>query len=126
MVDRNENVDDGENAGDGSGSGERSDGDGDDDVGENRIYHRKVTPDADEANRSLLRLLADVEGCEVTDLPPLYEQVDHLVEHLFTDPPPASAQAELEFSYHGYRVELDQTGNVSLMKLAEEPPEPEE
>ncbi|WP_115863959.1 HalOD1 output domain-containing protein [Halorussus litoreus] len=96
--------------------GER--GAGDDD----RIYHRKVTPDAEEANQSLLRLLANVENCEVTDLPPLYEQIDHMVEHLFTQPPPDDAQAELTFSYHGYRIELDQTGNVSLMKLAERTP----
>ncbi|WP_162224264.1 HalOD1 output domain-containing protein [Halorussus salinus] len=84
-----------------------------------RIRHRKVTPDAEEANESLLRLIANLENCEVTDLPPLYEQVDHMVEHLFSTPPPPEAQAEIEFSYHGYRIELDQDGNVSFMKLAD-------
>jgi len=88
---------------------------------ERQIRHRKVTPDPDEANRSLLRLIANLENCEVTDLPPLYERVDHLVENLFTSPPPAEAQVEIEFSYHGYRVELDQKGNASFMKLGESP-----
>lgn len=87
-----------------------------------RMHHRKLTPDAETANRRLLRLLANVENCEVNDLPPLYGQIDHMVEYLFTDPPPGDAQAELAFSYHGYRIELDQTGNVSLMKLAERTP----
>jgi hypothetical protein len=86
---------------------------------ERRIRHRKVTPDAEEANQSLLRLIANLENCDVTDLPPLYEQIDHLVEHLFGSPPPPEAQAEIEFSYHGYRIQLDQSGNVSFMKLAD-------
>ena len=86
-----------------------------------KIYHRKVTPDVEEANQSLLRLVANLENCEVTDLPPLYDRVDHLVDHLFTSPPPPEAQAELEFSYVGYRIRIDQSGNVSLKKLADGP-----
>ncbi|MFC4451548.1 HalOD1 output domain-containing protein [Halorussus aquaticus] len=86
--------------------------------GQKRIYHRKVTPEVEEANRSLLRLVANLENCELTDLPPLYDQIDHLIEHLFSSPPPPEAQVEVEFSYYGYRIELDQSGNVSLMKLA--------
>src|SRR6056297_2561668 len=82
-----------------------------------RIRHRKVTPEVEEANRSLLRLIANLENCEVTDLPPLYEQIDHMVEQLFNSQPPPDAQAENRFSYHGYRIELDQDGNVSFMKL---------
>ena len=86
-----------------------------------RIYHWKVTPDVEEANQSLLRLVADLENCEVTDLPPLYDRVDHLAEHLFNSPPPPEAQAELEFSYVGYRIRIDQSENVSLEKLADRP-----
>lgn len=107
----------------GNENGAGGDGDGTDDSGETpderKIYHRKVTPDPDEANQSLLRSIADLERCAVTDLPPLYEQVDHLIEHLFNSPPPPEAHAELQFSYHGYRIELDQTGNATLMKLAD-------
>lgn len=90
------------------------------DVGR-KIRHRKVTPEVEEAKRNLLRLIANLENCEVTELPPLYDHVDHLIEHLFSSPPPAEAQVEIEFSYHGYRIELDQSGNVSFMKLAGSP-----
>ncbi|WP_205254576.1 MULTISPECIES: HalOD1 output domain-containing protein [Halorussus] len=83
------------------------------------IYHRKVTPDVEEATRSLLRLVANLENCEVTDLPPLYDCIDHMVEHLFDSPPSPEAQTELEFSYFGYRIRIDQSGNVSLKKLAD-------
>ncbi|UPV76315.1 hypothetical protein M0R89_19320 (plasmid) [Halorussus limi] len=96
-----------------------SDGEGEDSESERRIRHRRITPEAEEANRSLLRLVANLENCDVTDLPPLYDQIDHMVEHLFETPPPPEAQAEIEFSYHGYRIQLDQRGNVSFMKLAD-------
>lgn len=127
MGERNEsrNGEDGGPEDDRTSEQTNADDDADDEFGAgdgNRIYHRKVTPDAGEANQSLLRLLANVENCEVNDLPPLYGQIDHMVAHLFTDPPPGDAQAELSFSYHGYRIELDQTGNVSFMKLAERTP----
>jgi hypothetical protein len=102
------------------GGGDEPNGPETDEANENRIFHRKVTPEAEEANESLLRLIANLERCEVTDLPPLYDQIDHMVEHLFTEPPPTDAQAELEFSYHGYRIELDQTGDVKFMKIREE------
>lgn len=97
----------------GNENGERADGNRG-----SKIYHRKVAPDVEEANQGLLRLVANLENCEVTDLPPLYDRVDHLVEHLFSSPPPSEAQAELEFSYVGYRIRIDQSGNVSLKKLA--------
>ncbi|WP_135830487.1 HalOD1 output domain-containing protein [Halorussus halobius] len=129
MAKGNESSTDGEPAVSGAETRERADDSerDDDSEGRKQIYHRKLAPDAEEANRSLLRLIANLERCEVTELPPLYEQVDHLVEKLFTAPPPSDAQAELAFSYYGYRVELDQSGNVSLMKLAGEPPvDPEE
>lgn len=92
---------------------------------ERQIRHRKVAPEPEEANQHLLRLVANLENCEVNDLPPLYDRIDHLVEGLFTSPPPAEAQAEIEFSYYGYRIELDQDGNISLMKLGEPPNEPQ-
>lgn len=116
-----------ENEGDGGNDGtEGDDRDYDEASGDapsgNGIYHRQIVPDPDAANRSLLQVIADLEGCGMTDLPPLYDRVDHLVEHLFTSPPPVEAQAELQFSYHGYRIELDQTGNVMVMKLGDGSP----
>ncbi len=56
----------------------------------------------------------------MTDLPPLYDRIDHMVKQLFTSPPPPDAQVELEFSYFGYRIRLDQGGNASVRKLAGE------
>jgi hypothetical protein len=84
-----------------------------------RIYRRKVEPDSDEPYLSLLHTVAEVEGCSIEDLPPLYDYVDHLVENLFSTPPPAKAQVQLEFTYYDYRVSLNQEGDLSLMKQSE-------
>jgi hypothetical protein len=89
--------------------------------GEERIYHRKIEPEPEDADYRLLRLIANVEGVDVTDLPPIYDRIDHLVGHMYQNPPSPDAQAQLEFSYYGYRITLDQDGNVSLMKLADGP-----
>jgi hypothetical protein len=84
-----------------------------------RIVYRRIEPDPADADYRLLRLIADVEGIDVTELPPIYDRIDHLVTKMYEDPPSAEAQAQLEFSYAGYRITLDQDGNVSLIKIAD-------
>ncbi len=90
-------------------------GDGDD----RHICRRQIEPDPEHPYFSLLHVIAELEGCEVSDLPPLYDYVDHLIEDLFTSPPPPKAQVEVEFSYYDYRINVDQEGNLSLMKQPE-------
>lgn len=84
-----------------------------------RIIRRTVEPDPDDPYLAILEPIADLEDCAVEDLPPLYKYVDHLVENLFSTPPPEKAQAELTFTYYYYRVTVDQQGNMRLAKLAE-------
>ena len=92
------------------------------DADDRQIHHRTVEPEPERANERLLRHVADLEGCELTDLPPLYNRIDDLLNDIFDSPPPSEAQAELEFSYYGYRITIDQTGDLSLMKLPERSP----
>lgn len=84
-----------------------------------RIHRRKIEPDPDHPHFSLLHAIAELEGCGVDDLPPLYDYVNHLIEDLFTTPPPPKAQAEIEFTYYDYRVNVDQEGHLSLLKQPE-------
>lgn len=86
---------------------------------DHRIYHRKIEPDPDEPHLGVLYSIAEVEECDVEDLPPLYDYVDHLVEKLFQTPPPTKAQVQIDFTYYHYRVLLDQEGNLTLMRQAE-------
>jgi uncharacterized protein YecA (UPF0149 family) len=87
------------------------------------IYHRQIDTTVENANYGLLSELADIESCDETELPPMYDRIDHLLDELFSTPPAPEAQVELTFSYHGYRITIDQGGSLTLRRLGEEPPE---
>lgn len=87
--------------------------------GSARIAKRQISPDPSDPYLSVLEPIADLEGCSVEDLPPLYKYVDHLIENLFSTPPPEKAQVEITFTYYYYRIRLDQQGNMCLTRLAE-------
>lgn len=63
-------------------------------------------------------VVAELEGVGSTDLSPVYDSIDHLIETLFSDPPAAEAQAVIQFSYEGYRVNLNQDGHATFMKIS--------
>lgn len=91
---------------------------------DNVIVHRKLfegedpgpndTPEIDVA-----KIVAELEGKEATDISALYDTIDHMVEHLYSSPPPINAQAQLEFTFEGYRIVLTQDGAATFMKVAE-------
>lgn len=83
------------------------------------ITHTWIEPDSTTAEYAFLELIAEHRGEDIETLPPLYDEVDHFLETLFTDPPSEQAQLGLEFSYCGFRVRIDQSGHVTLLRLAE-------
>lgn len=91
--------------------GERLDGDA--------LVERRISPDADSSEYDFLAIIAELEGVDITELPSLYREVDHMVEALYETPPSADAQIEIAFSYAGYRVRMDQAGSVEALKVKE-------
>ncbi|MBV0901911.1 HalOD1 output domain-containing protein [Haloarcula salina] len=89
----------------------------DDESPKRSLIKREVEPAEDEANFRVLETIADVEGVDVTALPPLYERIDHILDHLFDTPPAPEAQVVITFSYYGYRVRVDQEGHIELTRL---------
>ena len=82
-----------------------------------QILEYEVEPAEDHANYLVLEAVADAESVDVVDLPPMYERIDHVLDELFGEPPAPEAQVEIAFSYHGYRITIDQSGSVRLKKL---------
>lgn len=85
------------------------------------IYHRSIEPDTETANVDLVGVIAELEGCDAEELPPFWSRVDGLVGDVFSAPPEPEAQVRLQFSYAGYRVGVDQSGDVELMKVVDVP-----
>jgi len=43
--------------------------------------------------------------------------IDHLLTHLFEDPPSADAQAKVQFHYAGYQITVHQHGGATFLRL---------
>lgn len=74
----------------------------------------ELDPAADAPAIELVGLVADLEEADPMELPPLYERIDDLIDALFSSPPATAAGAELEFSYEGYRIRLQQNGTATV------------
>lgn len=88
------------------------------------IVHRELfegeAPDPDDTPEiDVANIVADLEDKEATDIPALYDTIDHVIEHLYSNPPPIEAQAQLEFTYEGYRIALVQDGKATFMKICD-------
>jgi len=97
-------------------SPESGDGESDEDIG---IVRRQIDPDPSTAEYDLLDLISELEDRDITALPALYNEVDHVVETLYKTPPAPRAQMEITFSYAGYRITMDRTGAVRVVPVKE-------
>jgi len=84
---------------------------------EANIVRASIEPDPGAAEHDLLELIAESEGKAIEELPPFYDQVDHFVELLFKRPPSPESQMQIAFSYAGYRVTVNQKGEVTLLNV---------
>ncbi|ELY40062.1 HalOD1 output domain-containing protein [Natronorubrum tibetense] len=58
----------------------------------------------------LVEIVADLESVPETELDPIYNCIDEVVDSLLSSPPSPTANAELEFTYEGYRIHVQQGG----------------
>ncbi|WP_262176432.1 HalOD1 output domain-containing protein [Haloarcula laminariae] len=83
---------------------------------EAEVYHRSIfEDDTKDPTTELVTAVAELKGVEQDTLNPLYNWADHLIEHLYSTPPPAEAQGVVEFSYEGFRITLYQDGHAVIM-----------
>lgn len=84
---------------------------------------RRITPNPNDSEYEFLELIAELENTEIDELPSLYDEIEHLIETIFKNPPAPRAQLEISFSYAGYRVRMDQRGTVELLNVKQSAPE---
>ena len=61
-------------------------------------------------------IVAELEGTEVDELFPIYEQLDDVLDNIFSEPPSPEAQLVITFSYEGYRITIEQDGHGKFVK----------
>ncbi|WP_394739530.1 HalOD1 output domain-containing protein [Natronococcus roseus] len=80
------------------------------------VVYRTFDVDEADPNVSVARTVAELENVETEELTPLYGCIDHILEHVFSDPPVPAAEAQITFSYEGYRITVEQDGNAVFRK----------
>ena len=84
---------------------------------EGGLVHRELDTDRNEPSSEVAEIIADLEDSEVNDLPPIYDTVDHLLVHLFENPPTPDSQVEVQFHYEGYQVTVHHQGSATFLKI---------
>lgn len=83
---------------------------------ENEIIHRELDSEQEEPGVQIAETIAEIEGKEITDLDSMYDCVDGVLNDIFSTPPSAGAQMEVVFSFEGYRITIEQSGEVTFVK----------
>ncbi|MDQ2049425.1 HalOD1 output domain-containing protein [Natronolimnohabitans sp. A-GB9] len=84
----------------------------------NVVARRDLDTTRETPTIELVEVVADLEETDPTALSPLYEQIDDMVAGLFSSPPSGTADAKLEFSYHGYRIHIQQNGTATFLQAS--------
>lgn len=80
------------------------------------IIHREIDTGADTPAVEVAQTVAEIEDKDATDLSAMYECVDGVLDHIFSNPPAPEAQMQVEFSYEGYRITVEQNGAAKFIK----------
>jgi len=84
---------------------------------DDEIVHRELETDRQEPVAQVVQVVAELEGKRQEELTPGYKQVDHILEHVFSNPPIPESQVKITFSYEGYRITVEQSGKAQFVKL---------
>lgn len=86
---------------------------------EHEIVHREIDTSESEPGVEISKAVADLEETDTTELTSIWGCTDHVLDHLFSDPPSPEAQMEIKFSYEGYRISVDQDGSARFVKITD-------
>ena len=78
---------------------------------------RQFDTDNVDPNVEVVSVIAELEGVPAEELPPLYDCIDHILEHLFESPPSEGADVEMSFTYYDYRITVEQNGAARFERL---------
>jgi hypothetical protein len=81
------------------------------------IVHRQLDTSREEPIVELSDVVADLEGTSTSELTPVYDQLDHVIDYIFSNPPVPEAQVQITFTYEGYRITVEQDGSAQFVKV---------
>lgn len=84
---------------------------------EEEIIHRDLDTETEEPVEQVAEIIAELEEKSVEDMTPLYQQLDHILDQIFSDPPADDAQITITFTYEDYRVTVEQNGHAKFVEV---------
>lgn len=88
-----------------------------DETPNDEIIQRQLQTNEEEPAVQVAKIVAELEGATADRLEPTYIQIDHMLDHLFSNPPASEAQVEITFTYEGYRITVEQSGRAQFLKV---------
>lgn len=83
---------------------------------DDEIVHRELDTTRDEPAVQIAEVVASLEETDEDKLTPVYDQINHVLTHIFSNPPDTTAQIEVTFTYENYRVTVEQSGDARFVK----------
>ncbi|WP_135821388.1 HalOD1 output domain-containing protein [Halostella litorea] len=83
---------------------------------ESAIVREELETDRENPAVEIAEIIADMEDKDHGDLTTIYSCIDHMIDHIFSEPPAPEAQLKVEFSYEGYRITVEQDGHAEFVK----------
>ncbi|WP_121820445.1 HalOD1 output domain-containing protein [Halostella salina] len=84
---------------------------------ESDIVRRELDPERESPAAEVAEIVADLEDKDQTELTAIYDCIDHMIDHIFSEPPAPGAQVQVEFTYEGYRVTVEQDGSAQFIRV---------
>jgi len=75
------------------------------------VVERELDPDGDPTV-TIPQAVAELKDSDTTELTSMYGCMDHVIDHIFSDPPSPEAEVEVRFSYEGFRITVNQDGHA--------------
>jgi hypothetical protein len=80
------------------------------------IVHRQIDTERETPVVAIAEIVSEIENVPHEELTTTYEHLDHILQELFSSPPVPEAQVEVSFTYEGYRIKVEQSGDVQLIR----------
>ena len=84
------------------------------------MHHIEVEIGPDEPELPFADVVAELNGVRPDDLSPSSSKLDDLVRGVLLSPPPAQNQAEISFTYEGFRVTVYHDGHAVLRDVRQD------
>lgn len=81
------------------------------------IVHRHLATDRENPAVEVAEAVADIKGVDEAELTPTWTCIDDILDNLFSDPPAPEAQAQITFTYEGFRVTVEQDGSAKFVEV---------